>query len=64
VPPNISSLSPACYYQVNTSLGRTKQRRYRHPFFFLVHNAHRITLKGASMRRRNARPESTRPNDD
>jgi DNA replication protein DnaC len=30
----------------------------------LVHNAHRITLKGASMRRRHAGPESTRPSDD
>jgi DNA replication protein DnaC len=30
----------------------------------LVHNAHRITLKGASMRRRHANAESTRPSDD
>jgi DNA replication protein DnaC len=29
----------------------------------LVHNAHCITLKGASMRKRHARPKSTRPSD-
>ena len=30
----------------------------------LVHNAHRITLKGASMRRKNARPESAEASED